>query len=159
MTPLARLTAILSRAAGVPDSTALTMGGEVELEFTMGDLRAVYEDALSWVTRLTSDKRLRDRAEAAEQGAKLFALRSETFQRQLEAAEANLARAREILKPFADAANNADDGVPDDLKCEGHYPIHDASWEQVTLDHCRAASRFLTEGATPHTPEQGDGNG
>lgn len=52
--PLSRLTAILARAAGIPDPTPLTMGGEVELELTVGDLRWLVDRLNSqpiWVMR------------------------------------------------------------------------------------------------------------
>lgn len=52
MTPLARLTTILARTPGVPDSTPLTMGGEVELQLTLGDLRWLVEECSASAARL-----------------------------------------------------------------------------------------------------------
>jgi hypothetical protein len=52
-----------------------------------------------------------------------------------------------VLKPFADAARDADErGGIDDCTCPDDYPINEASDETVTLGHCRAA-RALSEEA------------
>lgn len=90
-----------------------------------------------------------------------------------EAAEANLARAREIMKPFAHVAMRflAHELPLDTRGVELTIPLGASEQgrtgadliigcnEQLHVSDFRAASRFLTEGAAPLPPEQGDGNG
>ena len=50
---------------------------------------------------------------------------------------------RAVLQPFADAADNADNGVEPDMRCEDDMAIGAASWEVVTVGDCRAGLALL----------------